>query len=159
MSTNRSHFNARPRSCRPEISSHLRLYVSSYVQCRCLHSWSDRLFRSRLENAANYRQRSHVPLRRILLVNGWWDRLKGQIDLIKHFRVLPESVRWLITQKKYEEAKKIILKAAKTNGKTVPPHLLIIPELNNSIPEVITFSNGTAHKLIQRIHYRTAQKF
>ena len=62
-------------------------------------------------------------------------------------------------KKKYEEAKKIILKAAKTNGKTVPPHLLIIPELNNSIPEVKTFSNLTAHKLIQRIHYRTAQTF
>ena len=43
-------------------------------------------------------------------------------------RLLPESVRWLITKERYEEAEKILLKTAKINQKTIPSNLLIAPE-------------------------------
>ena len=48
-------------------------------------------------------------------------------DPIISSRVLSESVRWLINKKRYNEAEQVILKMAKANGKTVPPHLLIAP--------------------------------
>jgi len=38
---------------------------------------------------------------------------------------LPESPRWLITKKRYSEARKVIENAAKMNKKCVPEHLLI----------------------------------
>lgn len=40
------------------------------------------------------------------------------------FCILPESARWLLTQGKQEEAKKLILKAAIVNKRTVPETLL-----------------------------------
>ncbi|KAK6492196.1 solute carrier family 22 member 13-like [Huso huso] len=40
------------------------------------------------------------------------------------FCILPESARWLLTQGKQEEAKKLILKAASVNKRTVPETLL-----------------------------------
>jgi OCT family organic cation transporter-like MFS transporter 4/5 len=46
--------------------------------------------------------------------------------------MVPESVRWLIAKKRYEEAKKIILKASKVNKKTLPDHLLVIPNQHQS---------------------------
>ena len=41
--------------------------------------------------------------------------------------MLPESTRWLITKKRYDEATELIQKAAKMNGKSVPEHLLVVP--------------------------------
>jgi len=41
------------------------------------------------------------------------------------FYWLPESTRWLITKKRFDEARKVIEKAAKMNKKCVPEHLLI----------------------------------
>jgi len=41
--------------------------------------------------------------------------------------VVPESTPWLISMKRYDEARKLIEKAAKTNNKVVPEHLLIVP--------------------------------
>ena len=38
--------------------------------------------------------------------------------------ILPESTRWLLAQKRYDEAYELILKAAKVNGKTIPIHVL-----------------------------------
>ncbi|NXL85039.1 S22AD protein, partial [Alectura lathami] len=38
--------------------------------------------------------------------------------------VLPESARWLVTQGKIEEAKKLLQKAASINKRTIPPELL-----------------------------------
>ena len=35
-------------------------------------------------------------------------------------RIVPESARWLVNQKRYEEADKVLRKAAKTNGVTLP---------------------------------------
>ena len=35
-------------------------------------------------------------------------------------RLVPESARWLVNQKRYEEADKVLRKAAKTNGVTLP---------------------------------------
>ena len=43
------------------------------------------------------------------------------------FSILPESIKWLISKKRYDEARDLILKAAKMNGKVVPKHLLIAP--------------------------------
>ena len=42
-------------------------------------------------------------------------------------RTVPESIRWLVATKRYDKARRLILKAAKVNGKCVPDHLLIIP--------------------------------
>lgn len=39
-------------------------------------------------------------------------------------RVVPESIRWLITEKRYSEARLLILEAARMNKKTVPNHLI-----------------------------------
>ncbi|XP_046458204.1 organic cation transporter protein-like [Daphnia pulex] len=41
--------------------------------------------------------------------------------------LVPESIRWLVATKRYESARKLILKAAKVNKKSVPDHLLVIP--------------------------------
>lgn len=40
------------------------------------------------------------------------------------FRLLPESVRWLISKGKHHQAKQTILKAARWNNARVPEHLL-----------------------------------
>jgi len=40
---------------------------------------------------------------------------------------LPESTRWLITKKRYVEARALILEASRVNSKHVPEHLLIVP--------------------------------
>jgi len=42
-------------------------------------------------------------------------------------RFVPESTLWLISEKRYKEAEILIVKAAKLNGKTVPPELLVLP--------------------------------
>jgi len=41
---------------------------------------------------------------------------------------VPESTRWLITEKRYDEARTLIDDSAKMNKKTIPEHLLIIPK-------------------------------
>jgi len=38
--------------------------------------------------------------------------------------IIPESILWLISQKRYKEARKLINKAIKVNEKTVPEELL-----------------------------------
>ena len=38
--------------------------------------------------------------------------------------MIPESPRWLISKGKYEEATKIIEKAAEVNGVTLPPNII-----------------------------------
>jgi len=48
------------------------------------------------------------------------------IPLILHW-LIPESTRWLITKKRYEEARKLINHAEKMNNKFVPERLLVIP--------------------------------
>ena len=49
-------------------------------------------------------------------------------------RVLPESTRWLITKKRFDEARELIIEAAKMNGKHVPEHLLIKPIVDEQVP-------------------------
>ncbi|VDN27753.1 unnamed protein product [Cylicostephanus goldi] len=39
---------------------------------------------------------------------------------LSNFRVVPESARWLVTQRRYEEADKVLRHAAKVNGVTLP---------------------------------------
>ncbi|XP_066534116.1 solute carrier family 22 member 13b isoform X2 [Hoplias malabaricus] len=46
------------------------------------------------------------------------------VTLAVYFWVLPESARWLLTQGRQEEARKVILKAARVNGRKVPDSLL-----------------------------------
>ena len=43
------------------------------------------------------------------------------------YRIVPESIRWLVSKQEYLEARKLILKAAKVNGKMVPDELLVVP--------------------------------
>ncbi|KAI5617170.1 solute carrier family 22, member 13 [Silurus asotus] len=50
-----------------------------------------------------------------------------------YFWILPESARWLLTQGRQEEAKKIILKAARINGRNVPEYLLERLEAENTV--------------------------
>ncbi|VDO18060.1 unnamed protein product, partial [Brugia timori] len=40
--------------------------------------------------------------------------------IFRKFRIVPESARWLVTQHKYEEADKILQRAAKINGARLP---------------------------------------
>jgi len=43
-------------------------------------------------------------------------------------RFVPESTLWLISENRYKEAEILIVKAAKLNGKTVPPELLPVSQ-------------------------------
>lgn len=47
-------------------------------------------------------------------------RIKAVISSSHKFRIVPESARWLVTQHKYEEADKILQRAAKINGARLP---------------------------------------
>lgn len=49
------------------------------------------------------------------------------LKLSTFYSFLPESVRWLVSKKRYEEAQKIFLEASRNNGQTIPDHLLAIP--------------------------------
>ena len=51
---------------------------------------------------------------------------------------IPESPRWLIAKGRYEEAKKIITKGAKVNGKTIPQEMMEIQkvEQDSDVPEL-----------------------
>ncbi|XP_036414234.1 solute carrier family 22 member 13b isoform X1 [Colossoma macropomum] len=46
------------------------------------------------------------------------------LTMAVYFWILPESARWLLTQGRQEEARRIILKAARVNGRKVPDSLL-----------------------------------
>ena len=66
----------------------------------------------------------------------WYDQLElSQLHVTDDCatRVLPESIRWLITKKRFDEARKLIEQAAKMNGKPVPEHLLIIPNSSQQV--------------------------
>ena len=47
-------------------------------------------------------------------------------------RCVPESTRWLVTEKRYDEARTLIFESAKINKKTIPEHLLIIPKADEN---------------------------
>lgn len=51
--------------------------------------------------------------------------------------MVPESIRWLIAKKRYKEAKELILKASKVNKKSIPDHLLVIP--NQHLSEEVLY--------------------
>ena len=55
----------------------------------------------------------------------------GEPLLFKFFfvpRLVPESVRWLTTHKRTDEAEKLLKRVAKTNKKTMPEESLGLPE-------------------------------
>ena len=39
-------------------------------------------------------------------------------------RYVPESIRWLVTKRKFAEVRQLVLRAAKMNGKSVPGRFL-----------------------------------
>lgn len=57
---------------------------------------------------------------------------RTRLWILLSYRIMPESVRWLVSQGRKNDAIKIINKAAKVNGVEVPKHLL--EETN---PEVV----------------------
>ena len=59
------------------------------------------------------------------------------IPTLIFFRIVPESIRWLITKKRLTEARDLIDKAAKMNGKTVPEHLLFDALKSKNIHAVV----------------------
>ena len=57
-------------------------------------------------------------------------------------RLIPESTRWLITKKRYEEARELINHAEKMNNKFVPERLLVIPNSDeNQVKLLIYFQS------------------
>ena len=57
------------------------------------------------------------------------DLLSHSADLILDIqRIVPESIRWLVTKKRYSEAHFLIVKAAKMNNKSVPNYLITIAD-------------------------------
>ena len=56
---------------------------------------------------------------------------------------LPESVRWLVSKKRYEEAQKIFLEASRNNGRTIPENLIAIPPADEvTSSEEISFNEN-----------------
>lgn len=97
-------------------------------------SWFIGLLRSRLANTSNHHQCTNVRPRRPLLVKKGHDAIfffKNPFFSHAKFnctRIVPESIRWLIIKKRFSEAHLLILKCAKMNKKSVPNHLIAIPD-------------------------------
>ena len=114
-----------------ETSSLRRCLVSSSLRFGFLRHGFSCLFWTRLENVTTNCWCSHVPTDDIILVihlircKTWW---KCTQIYRTAFRVLPESTRWLITMKRYDEAKELINQAAEMNRKSVPERLLVVPD-------------------------------
>ncbi|ESO88919.1 hypothetical protein LOTGIDRAFT_153985 [Lottia gigantea] len=71
----------------------------------------------------------YITLAGIAYLIGDWRYIELAITLpvllfISYWWFLPESVRWLLTQKKNEEAQKYLEKAAKTNGVVLPTEFM-----------------------------------
>ena len=61
--------------------------------------------------------------------------------LIHICSILPESIRWLISQKKYEKAKKLILKTARVNRKSDKLQPDFMDKLRREEEEVINLEH------------------
>ena len=90
-----------------------------------------------------------VPMFLLLSVYWWvslnivnhsgWCWLCWHLHLVADCRIVPESTRWLISKRRRSEALSLIIKAAKINGKSVPPHLLAPPVEVRSVGKVTTW--------------------
>ena len=47
-------------------------------------------------------------------------------------RLVPESIRWLISKKRFKDARRLILKAAKLNRRTVPDYLVTVVSIDGN---------------------------
>lgn len=68
--------------------------------------------------------------------------------------MVPESVLWLVSKEKFETARKLILRASKKNGKSVPECLLVTPSVPNNNIEVVKIDNYHYH-YTQQYYYST----
>lgn len=128
-------FISRCGGCRQEISRTSWLQLWDYVFSGLSYSWSDSLLRSRMENSSIDHKRSNVCTSNHLLVKFYYLKFlqyEAYPSINEFDRIVPESIRWLIIKKRYPEARNLILKAAKTNKKNVPAHLILIPSENIS---------------------------
>jgi hypothetical protein len=64
-----------------------------------------------------------------------------------HYRILPESVRWLQSQGRTEDVKKIMLRAAKINGVTLSDQEFSKFELSSDTEKAEEVSDNT-HKCL-----------
>ncbi|XP_042331636.1 solute carrier family 22 member 13-like [Sceloporus undulatus] len=62
--------------------------------------------------------------------------------------VLPESPRWMVTKGKVEEAKKLLLKAAAMNKRSIPPEML------DQLKAERTTKSGSILELVKNLHLR-----
>ena len=72
-----------------------------------------------------------VPMFPLLIIPWYHSHFKNQRISFSfndffcfYWSILPESTRWLLAQKRYDEAYELVLKAAEVNGKTIPIHVL-----------------------------------
>ena len=93
------------------------------------------VFYSRLEETPTCHQRPHLRIGYHMLVIGHLNQSNLDLsraiipafDISMSSRCLPESIRWLITMKRYDEARRLINRASKMNGASVPLHLTATP--------------------------------
>ena len=76
------------------------------------------------------------------------------LNLTKTYRIIPESIRWLVAHKKYEEADKVLRSASKMNRTYLPKnwyeHLVNEDVINNREHKNHNFSDLIKTSVIRK---------